>query len=57
MTSREKGAPQDSMKEVLDMVTEKLYGASSGPGGLLNSSYIDYMSTNANRKQKNSYSW
>ena len=31
MTLRENGAPQESMKEVLDLVTEKLYGASSGP--------------------------
>ena len=31
MTLSEKGAPQESMKEVLDMATEKLYGASSRP--------------------------
>ena len=31
MTLRESGAPQESMKEVLDLVTEKLYGASRMP--------------------------
>ena len=30
MTSREKGAPQESVNDV-DMTTEKLYGASRGP--------------------------
>ena len=31
MTSRENGAPQESSDVVLDMATEKLYGASRGP--------------------------
>ena len=31
MTSREKGAPQDSTNVVFLMAAEKLYGASSGP--------------------------
>ena len=31
MTSLLKGAPQESMKDVFDMATEKLYGASRGP--------------------------
>ena len=31
MTSSENGAPQVSIDVVLDMATEKLYGASRGP--------------------------
>ena len=31
MTSREYGAPQENTNVVLDMATEKLYGASSIP--------------------------